>query len=619
MVAAFLVVAVFVVFGRTLGHDFVNYDDHEYVTENVHVARGLDGDCFQWAFTSRQCSNWHPITWLSHALDCQLFGLSPWGHHLTNVLLHAATSVLLFMVLRRMTGDFWPSALVAAVFAIHPLRVESVAWIAERKDVLSGLFFVLTLGTYERYVRRRSPAWYSAVVVLFALGLMAKPMLVTLPFVLLLLDYWPLERKDTKRLLVEKLPLLAMAAASSAATLWAQRNAMQTIEHLSLSCRLENATVAYVGYIGQLFYPADLAVFYPHPGRSLPEWKIVASLVVLAAISAGIVSLRRRAPYLAVGWLWFLGMLLPVIGLVQVGAQSMADRYTYLPQIGLCIAMAWAAARLVRERRWNATAVAAVSALVLAILMGRAYEQASYWRDSETLWTHALTCTPPNAIAHCNLGSALVDRGKLQEGIEEYKKALAIDPKSVLAHSNLGMALTDVGQFKEAVEQLDAALSLDPEHADAHYNLGETLRRMGRLSDAIGHLRKSLTLKPDRADARTSLGAALGQQGHAAEAMEQLEIALKLDPRRAEAHNDLGITLAGLKRFDEAIEHYRAALTSKPDYAEAHNNLGFALASQGKLDEAIQEYRLALRCRPDYARAEQNLAEALRRKAASKP
>ena len=362
-VCGFLLLAVALVFGQTVRHDFVNYDDNAYVYENPQVAGGLTAHGIAWAFTSFHVSNWHPLTWLSHMLDCQFYGLHAGGHHLTNVLLHAATAILLFLVLRRMTGDLWPSAFVAAVFAIHPLRAESVAWVAERKDVLSGLFFMLTLGAYAGYARRPfSLGRYLTVVLLFALGLMAKPMLVTLPFVLLLLDYWPLGRigphrrtgiSSFRRVVVEKIPLLALTAASCVATVIAQGTAVIAIDVIPLPSRIANALVSYVAYMGQLFYPAGLAVLYPHPEGGLPIWKVAASSLVLAGISAAALVWRRRFPYLFVGWFWYVGMLVPVIGLVQVGLHAMADRYTYLPQIGLCIAVTWGVAQLAASRRYH--------------------------------------------------------------------------------------------------------------------------------------------------------------------------------------------------------------------------------------------------------------------------
>ena len=431
-VCGLLLLMVAIVFARTVQCDFVNFDDNAYVYNNPQVAHGLTGESIAWSFTAFHSCNWHPLTWLSHALDCQLYGTQhPGLHHLTNVLLHAAVAILLFLVLWRMTGSLWPSAFVAAVFAVHPLRVESVAWVSERKDMLSGLFFMLTLGAYLHYVRHPfSWARYLLVIVMFALGLLAKPMLVTLPFVLLLLDYWPLGRITSRgwggsctatpgatvqlspqlkrgrqeclpHLIAEKLPLLLLAGAECMATSAAQQKALVPVDIVPISSRIANAVVSYVAYLGQFFYPVGLSAFYPHPQDSLPMWKIAVAATVLIGISLAVVLAWRRIPCLFVGWFWYVGMLVPVIGVVQVGSQAMADRYTYLPQIGLCIAVTWSAAAVGQiflsakknagYRRW---AGGVASALVLAALMACASQQTTFWQNSETLWTRAVACAP---------------------------------------------------------------------------------------------------------------------------------------------------------------------------------------------------------------------------------
>ncbi len=639
-VCAFLLLAVALVFGQTVRHEFINFDDDKFLYENPHIAPGLTGNGISWAFTRFEGHYWIPLTRISSMLDCQLYGLKAGGHHLTNVLLHATTAVLLFLVLRRMTGGFWPSALAAALFAVHPLHVESVAWVTERKDMLSGLFFVLTLGAYGWYVRRPfTPGRYLLLVAVFLMGLMAKPMLVTLPLVLLLLDYWPLGRMTSTatadisvagnerqgrfsfplRCVLEKLPLLLLVALFCGVTYWTMSEVVANKEDLSFSWRIGNALVSYVAYLGQLICPLGLAPFYPHPGANLPVWKVIGAGVVLASISAGVLAYRRRYPCLLVGWLWYAGMLVPVIGLVQLGAAAMADRFTYLPQIGLCIALAWGAAEVCRSRPYRRLVCGVVSALVLAVLMGCAWRQTCFWRDSETLWTHTLSCTSQNVLAYCKFGVTLVDQGQTEKGITEYRKALAINPDSARAHNMLGEALQRLGKTAEAIEQYQVAAELEPDDADVHYNLGEILRQQGRLAEALEQFKRSLDLNPNRSDAYTNFGAALGELGRPAEAIEQFEKALEIDPARAEAHNDLGVTLAGLGRVDEAIEHYLAALKHKPDYAMAHNNLGVALATRGRLDEAIEQYREALKAKPDYGRARYNLDEALRRKAGTAP
>jgi protein O-mannosyl-transferase len=580
-ISGFLLLAVLLVFGQTLRHKFVNFDDDKYIVDNPHVAKGITGESLVWAFTSRDASNWHPLTWLSHLLDCRLYGLSPRGHHLTNVLLHAAAAIVLFFALQRMTGDCWPSAFVAAFFALHPLRAESVAWIAERKDVLSGLLFMLTLTAYLGYVRRPfSPARYLLVVACFTLGLMAKPMLVTLPFVLLLLDYWPLNRFHQRlRVIVEKLPLLALSIASCVVTLWAQQETIAASRQATFFDRFGNAAVSYVIYLRQFLWPTDLAVLYPHPGTSLASWKIAASVLLLTSITAGVVLLRRRAPYLLVGWLWYLGMMLPVIGLIQVGYQAMADRYTYLPQIGLCIAVAWAAKEAAGNVAWRRHALGIAATVALTAFAVVAWRQTSYWQNSETLWTHTLACTERNAVAHYNFGVALADWSRVDEAVEQYKHAIEVNP----------------------------------DYAEARYNLAVLINHQGQVDEAIEQYRKVLKIAPDSSDAHLNLGAALARQGHDDEAIEHYREALRILPQSADAHNNLANALVRRKSFDEAIRHYESALRFDPNYVAAHFSLANLLADRGDFSGAISHYRIVLQIDPSRQDAEQNLEMATQR------
>jgi len=613
-VCGFLILAVIAVFGQTIGHDFVNYDDDEYVYENRHVRGGLTGAGTAWAIATYHSFNWHPLTWLSHMLDCQLYDLRPGGHHLTNEFLHAAAAILLFLALRRMTGALWPSAWVAAVFAVHPLRVESVAWVAERKDVLSGLFFMLTLWLYARYVERPA-SWrrYLLVVASFVLGLTAKPILVTLPFVLLLLDYWPLGRlgppqstgqedetslprpdRPLVRLVVEKIPLFVLAAASCMVTLAAQCDAMRSLELVSPAGRITNAAVAYVTYLGKMFCPTGLAVPYLLPKGPPPVWEVVSAVTVILAISTAAFAARRKCPYLLFGWFWYLGTLAPVIGLVQVGDQAMADRYTYLTQIGLYTTIASGATHLAGcwpDLRWL---FAAVSALIVAGLMVCAWQQTQRWRDSTTLFTHTLDCTSQNYIAHNNLGLALARRGEVDEAIVQYRKALEFEPDYVVAHINLGTALASHGRFDEAIAHCRRALEIQPDYVEAHNNLGNALAGCGRVDEAIGHYRKVLEVKPDDAVTHYNLGNAFADCGRVNEAIAHYRKALEIEPEYVGAHNNLGLALAGRGQVDEAIGHYRKALEIKPDDLVAHYNLGVALARRGEVDEAIAHYQKAL-------------------------
>jgi len=631
-VCGLILLVVGLVYGQTVRHGFVNFDDDGYVYENPHVLHGLNVQGIVWAFTHVHTGYWIPSTWLSLMLDGQLYGLSARGFHLTNGLLHAATAILLFVVLRRMTGSLWPSALVAAIFAVHPLHVESVAWVTERKDVLSGLFFVLTLGAYEGYVRHRpSPARYLAVVVFFVLGLLAKPMLVTLPMVLLLLDYWPLGRmtaadaENTEagglstnarfsipmHLVFEKLPLLFLAAVSCLVTVWTQGEGLASKETISFSHRIANALVSYVAYVVQSVLPLRLAVFYPHPGDSLPVWKAAAALAVLACISAAALVCWRRSPYLLVGWLWYLGMLVPVSGVAQSGGQARADRFTYLPQIGLCLALAWFAAELCRsrsdrrDRRWLG---GMASALVLAVLMGCAWRQTSFWRDSETLWRHTLACTLRNSLAHSSLGVALAAQGRLHEALAEYQEALEIDPGSVAAYYNLGVALAFQNRFDEAIPIYQKVLKSQPHFATAHFSLGSALARRGRLDEALAHYQLALEASPDFALAHDGAGSVLATQGRFDEALAHFHRALELQPNFAMAHNNLAGVLAHQGRFDEALTQYQQALEIQPNLVLAHDKLGDLLAIRGRFPEALVHYRTALEIQPGDPMVQRSLA-----------
>jgi tetratricopeptide (TPR) repeat protein len=625
-VCLFLAAIIWVVFGQTLRHEFVNFDDELYVSENPTVTGGLNLKGVEWAFTHIVVYNWHPLTMMSHMLDCRLYGLNSGGHHLTNILLHTATAILLFLVLRRMTGRLWRSAFVAAVFAIHPLRVESVAWVAERKDVLSGLFFILTLWAYVRYVRRPfSLGRYLLMVFLFALGLLSKPMVVTLPFVLLLLDYWPLNRfapltlapvvtrngdslKNHSvlwRLILEKIPLLALIGAACVATIVAQKD---IIVPVPLALRIGNAAVSYIVYLRQMLWPAALAVLYPYPQNGLPVWKITLAVVLLAAISSGVYLRRKKEPYLLIGWLWYLGMLIPAIGLVQSGLRAYADRYTYLPQIGLYLLLTWAAADLCTGWRHHRVVLGGGSTIVLTALIFCARTQTAYWQNSESLWTHTIACTPDNYVAHNDLGYALLQKGRVDEAITYFQKALQINPDYAEAHNNLGNILLKMGKVDEAITHYQKALQIKPDNAVIRNNLGNALLVMGKVDEAITHYQKTLQINPDYAEAHNSLGSALLQKGKMDEAMVHFQTALEINPDFAEAHNNLGNALFKMGKVDEAIVHYQKALQINPNDAEAQINLGSALLQKGSLDEAIAHYQKAVQNKPDSVDVLNNLA-----------
>jgi tetratricopeptide (TPR) repeat protein len=630
-VCIFLALITWLVFGQTRHFKFVNYDDNVYVYENPHVKPGPTFDGIVWAFTRSHAHNWHPLTTISHMLDCRLYGLKAGGHHLTNVLLHTVSVILLFLVLRRMTAAFWLSAFVAAVFAIHPLHVESVAWVSERNDVLSGLFFMLTLGSYARYVRRTGTRtkgfklWtqdYSWVLLFFALGLMSKPMLVTLPFVLMLLDYWPLDRLRAlpaepvfclggypvpRRLVVEKIPMLGLAILLCITTLLAQRGGIQSFEHFPLPLRLGNAVMSTVVYLGQMLYPVRLAVLYPYTANGLALWKVALSLIVLVFISASAFVFRKRRPYLLAGWLWYLIMLVPVIGIVQVGVQARADRYTYLPQIGLYVLIAWAAKDLFvswRRFRW----VPGVSAtIVIAALAVRARAQTSYWRNNELLWKHALACTSRNNVALTNVGVYLLETGRQEEGMADLQKALEIDSNDMFAHNDLGKAFLNMGRDTEAIAHFQKALDISPKVAVVHNNLGDAFLHTGHVKEAVTQYQKALEINPDYFEAGNNLRLVLGQPGLENEAIVYNQDVLEINPDNAEAHNNLGNALIRKGRVDAGITHFRKALEINPRLAEAHNNFGNALMQKGQVKAAIAQYKKALEINPNHAGIHNNL------------
>jgi len=612
-VCVLLVVAVFLVFGQTLRYAFINWDDAVYVYQNPVVQKGLTWEGFRWALTYGNIGHWHPLTWLSHMLDCQLYGLNPGGHHLTNILLHTASAILLFLVLRRMTGFLWRSAFVAAVFAIHPLRVESVAWLAERKDVLSALFFMLTLGAYVGYVRRPpSMIRYGAVVLCFALGLLSKNMLVTMPFVLLLLDYWPLNRLSAfspqilLRRVAEKIPLFLLTAGSCLATALVPEKV--SVDHLPFGLRLENTVVSYVTYLWQMIYPSGLVCVYPNPTNYLPFWQVTGALGLLLALSGVAWTFRRTHPWLVVGWFWYLGMMVPVIGMVQISYYAHADRYTYLPQIGLYLAIVWTAGDLTISWR-NGRQILGVGALsVIVALMFCTWKQTSYWRTDETLWEHALACTSGNYVAHNNLGYDLAHQGRPAEAIEHYQKALEINPDFAEAHNNLGTALLDQGRLEEASEHYHQVLDKNPAFAEAHNNLGIVLTKQGRTAEAIEEYRKAIELNPNRAEFYNNLGNLLATKGQTSEAIEQFQKALEVEPDNAKVRSNLANILTAQGRWDEAIEQYQQALKQMPDSIHAHNQLGLALQSRGRFAAAIAQFQKVLELDPKHVTARNNLA-----------
>jgi tetratricopeptide (TPR) repeat protein len=575
LVCFFLAAIVFVAFWPTLGNNFVGYDDGEYVTDNVHVTRGLTGQNIVWAFTTAHSSNWHPLTWLSHALDCALFGLNPTGHHLTSLLLHVANTILLFLWLSGATGFVARSAFVAAFFGLHPLHVESVAWVAERKDVLSTLFWLLTLIAYAGYVTKPAVSRYVLVAALFTVGLLSKQMLVSVPLLLLVLDWWPLERKQSwKQLAIEKLPLMFLAALASAVAIWAQRQSgsAATTDQLPVSLRLSNAVVSYVRYLWKTIWPVNLAVFYPFPINGIPAWQVAGSLLLLAAAWWLVFTTRKQRPWLAAGWLWYLLTLAPVIGIVQVGMQAMADRYMYVPMIGLLIAATWECA--VRFERSRLLPVAASLALAACVVLSQ--RQIRVWKDGITLFTHALEVTEDNFVAHDNLGVELDRRGRFDEALFHYRETLRIKPGDRHGEQNFAQAafekgarLFAAGNLQEALATFREGLRYRPRNALAHTYLGLILTQQRQLPSAIAELRKALEIEPMLARAHMGLGVALAWSGEAVEAAKAFRETVRYDPSNMEAYYDLGLALASQGRNTEALDSFDAALRIKPDFEPA--------------------------------------------------
>ncbi len=681
LIAIGLVVITVAAYLPVFGNQFVDYDDNRYVYDNPRVMDGISLKNLSWAFTSIWNSNWHPLTWISHMLDCQMYGLNPMGHHVTSLLLHLANTLLLFLLLVRLTGSTWRSAFVAALFAIHPLHVESVAWVAERKDVLSTFFFMLTLLAYVRYAESPNTKRYLLMTGAYVLGLMAKPMLVTIPIVLLLLDYWPLGRfrqtikarkkqpasNPTMKLLLEKTPLFVLALGSSVITLIAQRagGAVNPLEHLPLGERVSTALAGYAAYIWQTVWPLRLGVIYPHPFDSLPTWQVIVSIVLLAAISFLVYRARSDRPYLTFGWLWFVITLVPVIGLVQVGVQFIADRYTYIPLIGLFVAAAWGVAewcgsmgvwgcgseRNAPTRPHSHTPTLPIAAvIVLVSLCFLTFRQVGYWKDGYTLFTHTLEVTKPSATAHTNLGIILAARGKLDDAIAHYKEALEISPGhanalfnlgnalikkkmyneaievyqqaveqyqhasgdvSVDAHTNLANAYSQMRMYEEAEAEYQQALAADPSYLPAITNLGNMMKETGRLDEAEELYRRAIAIRPKDPESHSNLGVALAGQARIDEAVEEFDRALALDPKNTGALVNLANVHASRKDYGKAIEEYRRAISIKSDLPEAHHNLGLVLKTQGDLRGAIAEFRKAVDIDPSMPVPHVSLATAL--------
>lgn len=652
-----LVIATLVVFSDVRNHEFVNYDDVGFIIENPLIQSGLTLESLKSAF-NKNWGYWKPVACLSLMLDYEIYGMDAGCFHITNLVLHTANTLMLFLFLRMITGAIWQSAFVAALFALHPLHVESVAWVTERKDVLSIFFWMLTMLGYINYIKKPSFARYMLILIPLALGLMTKPMLVTMPFVLLLIDYWPLgrlklpdrksggktntglsidnarkrkSRKDQRisrantlsnsspytftnnllRLIREKIPMIIVVLVSIFILLsfqWSDKIAGTAISP-PLEYRISNALISYVRYIVKMFLPINLATPYPHTAIS---WLSAGSaFLILLFLSFGAIKALRSRPYISVGWFWYLGTLVPVLGLVHFGSFSMADRFTYIPLNGLFIIIAWGIPDLMSRWVHGKIFLRTSGVIVILILMVMTYKQLGYWKNSITLFEHTLKVTSDNYLPHNNLGLALKEQGLLDDAIEHYKEALRIKPNYEKGHNNLGVALEEQGRIDDAIEHYEEALRIKPDYVEAHSNLGVALQGQGSLDDAIEHYREALRIKPDYMEAHNNMGNALQEKGLVDDAIKHYKEALRIKPDYLKAHNNLGLALQGQGHIDEAIDHYEEVLRVTPENAKIHNNLGIALAHKGDIDGAIEHFQKALQIEPNYINARNNLNKLL--------
>ena len=643
---------VLLVYASAANHEFLNIDDDLYVTQNWRVQEGLSWENVKWALVALEAGFWHPLTWLTHMADCQFYGLTPRGHHVTNLVIHAVNVGVLFWVLRQMTGALWCSAVVAGMFGLHPLNVESVAWVAERKNVLSTLFWLLTMWGYLRYVRKPSWGRYGAMMGVFVVGLMAKPMLVTLPCVLLLLDYWPLRRwegwgefrEKWRGLVLEKVPMLVPVGVVSVLAVEAQERigALTSLEGLPVGVRVGNAVVSYVQYLRKMVWPVDLAVFYPHPGQQLSVWWVVVSCVVLVGITGVVLWRGSRSRYLVVGWLWYLGTMFPVSGVVQVGGHAMADRYAYVPMIGVFVMVVWSVAQ---EWRWSRNWLIFLALLVLVDLSLAARVQLGHWSSSRVLFEQTLRVTSRNYVAHNligielkaegqldsaiqhlhaairiapdyseaqnNLGVALLAQGKLDEAAQHFSKSLAGYKRPPEAHNNLGIVFLRKGELDEARKQFSQAIAIDPNYSKVYTSMGLVYAAQKRFEEAIGWYQQALDITPNLYSGHNNLGVALMEMERFDEAIDYFSRAMEINPDNPEAYTNLGVVLAKSGRMEEAETYLSAALQFQPDFAPAYYYLALMRTSQGRIEEAVQMYREALRHRPGYQAARQNLDQLL--------
>ena len=625
LICVFLIAAIVAVYWRVYNYDFVRYDDGKYVTANTNIQSGLNGKSFSWAFTTGYFGNWNPLTWLSYMLDWQLFGSNPGGFHLTNLIFHIINTLLLFLVLKRMTGVLWQSAFVAALFALHPLHVEAVAWVSGRKDVLSTFFWLLTMAVYMWYVKQPRVYRYLLVLLFFMMGIMAKPMLVTLPFVFLLLDYWPFDRikrvdwKTISQLILEKIPFIILAVVFSVIAFFTQRNAGAITEFndFGLRFRLYNALISYVKYMEKMFWPSRLSVYYPHPGENVSILYALISAVLLLAITIFVLRLAKNHRYLFTGWFWYLGTLLPVIGLVQVGPHAMADRYSYITLTGLFIIIAWGLPELLGK--WVSASpqrkivLWEFSLIVIFALTVCAYIQTQYWKNSMSLFEHSLRVTENNYLMIDNYASILVEQGRLDEAIGWCKESLRINPDSAVGHNNLGGALLQAGRVRQAIDCFRSAIKCNPDFLQANLNLADSLEKQGNFEEAVSYYKQAIRIAPDNAQAFLGLAITLTKLQKFDQAIEPFDKAIKLEPANISARGYRGMALAAIGKIDEAIEDIRFVLNARPDDVQMHRNLGIFLERKGDIAGAIESYRAALRIDPDNENLRQLLEDDLKK------
>ena len=642
LVALCLITGIVLVYMKVQNFDFVGYDDELYVTENLHVQKGISLEGIKWAFTTFHSANWHPLTWLSHMLDCELYGLNSAGHHWTNVEFHIANTLLLFFILFMMTGALWQSAFVAALFAMHPLHVESVAWISERKDVLSTFFGLLSIAAYSHYVKQSSVKYYLLVIALLSLSLMAKPMLVTIPFVLLLLDFWPLNRfrlqrdfnlKPEKkysdiirrnfRIILEKIPIFIPVVISCIVTFFAQKSegALKAMWALPMKYRIANAVVSYVSYILKTIWPHKLSVFYPHPGNSLPFWQIAGGALLIVTVCYWALRAAKKYPYILVGLLWYLGTLVPVIGLVQVGDQAMADRYTYIPLIGIFIIISWGVSDLFKKRlggqrseissaisdsfiksRFQKIFLGISAAIVIVALSMGSFFQLNTWKNGITLFEHAVSVTQNNYQAENNLGTAYGSKD-LDKSLFHYKASLKIKPDYVAALYNMGTIYEEEGQADEAISHYLKALRISRDCFGALNNLGRVYYNQRDYDRAVLYFKRALKLDLNKPDARMNLANVLYLQSKPEEAISQYQKILQMDSENADAHFNLAYVLSSQNKINEAVHHYKEALRIDPEYVKAHYNLGNIYLNQKKTAEAFMHYAEIIKIKPNYVQA----------------